>query len=763
MPPNSNLIAATVTCLLAVTAFAAGFLAPSRANAADTSRPAVGGATPTASPTTITFVANAENLTRPRVRYAGRAWAADPGGFLAGAGRGQRLLAEVAPGAGDFRVQFELALPRSGREIAIVLGPDSTLSLASGAQRWKLKGRFFRAGEQAVELAAPEIAPGKMFALALERRGEEITLSVDGREIHRGPCRAAPLTQLGVDPDAGVVQLYTFSATGMFPAAHAAGQAFGNPFGLQLRRVPPDAATIHAPVIVREAPTNECSVVTRRGGAIEIYFITKPESESVSVIRSHDGGLTWSEPGVVFPLPGRAYYAVKVLEAADGAMHAVFHILGQGPGGYRGRLYEVHHVRQAVGASAWSPPQRVVPGYVGSIRGFTQLAGTGRLLLGVGRAIPAREPPPVAGPDFGWNDTFVYFSDDQGATWRQSPDQLQVELTTPNVTRYGAVEPVMLGLRDDRAWMLVRDRGGRLWQSFSPDGARWPALERSPFISSDSPAELLRLRDGRILLLTNACQFWADPRTYAMGGRDVLHAAISADDGRSWQGFREILHETDVVSGGDRGTAYASAAETPQGRIVVVSGQGEGKRAIVMFDPRWLTETTARDDLDAGPVGWTQYGDDGLYVESLDGGRRAAAIPLKSSGLCGALWNFPVADRGELTLRLRVPADARAVRLCLNDHFNRNDDAQAAAHAVFALDWEKIAAGRDAGWHEVRLAWSAAARGGELTIAVDGKRAGTVTARRPAQFGVNYLRVEFRGVSDRGQVLVSELSARVLP
>ena len=538
---------------------------------------------------------------------------------------------------------------------------------------------------------------------------------------------------------------------------------FGNPFGMQLRRVPATAAAVMAPVIVHAAPTNECATVARRDGAIEVYFITKPERESVSLIRSQDGGLTWSEPQVAFPLPGRAYYAVKVLEAPDGMLHAVFHIQGEGPGGYRGRLYEVYHVHRPAGDAAWSNPQRIVPGYVGSIRGFTQLRN-GRLLLAVARAIPERAQPPAAGPDFGWNDTFVYFSDDQGVTWRQAPDRLTLALATANATRYGAIEPVLLELRDSRVWMLVRDRGGRLWQSFSADGERWAGLERSPFISSDSPAELLRLRNGKILLLTNACQFWANPRTYAMGGREVLHAAISADEGKTWRGFREILHETNVVGGGDRGSAYASAAETRDGKVVVASGQGEGKRAIVMFDPRWLDQTAASDEPGAGLVGWTHYGADGLRVVTMDDGTQGVAIPLKSSGLCGALWNFPLAAAGELTLRLQVPQDARSLRLCLNDHFNRIDDLKAAEHAVFAIDGERIgAAGSSPSRvHEVRLKWTDAQTGGKMFVEVDGKPAGTFSAQRPAQFGVNYLRIEFRGAADGGPMILSDLSMHAI-
>jgi len=712
---------------------------------------------------TITFVANAENQTKPRVRFTGREWTADQGGFLASPGRGHRLLTGLAPGPGDFRVELDLSLPRAGRDSALLVGTESEVAIASGAKSWKLKGRFFRAGDAPIEIAAPAIKPGQGFNLVLERKGDTAALSVDGRVIHRGPCSGSALGMLGLEPDAGVVHLYTLAVNGVFPDASAAPKPFGNTFGMQLRPLPASARAVWAPAIVREAPTNECALVARRDGALELYSITKPESDSVSVSRSQDGGLTWSKPEVAFRLPGRAYYALVVLEAADGALHAVYHVQGEGPGGYRGRLYEVYHTCRPAGAAAWLEPQRVVPGYVGSINGFIQLVRNGRLLLAVGRAIPEREQPPKTGPDFGWNDTFVYLSADQGATWRQSPDVLSLELATLNVTRYGAIEPVLLELRDGRVWMLVRDRGGRLWQSFSADGERWPALARSPFISSDSPADLLRLRNGKIVLLTNACQNWTDPRSYAMGGREVLHAAISADEGRTWRGFREILHETNEVSGGDRGTSYASMAENPDGKVVVVSGQGEGKRAIVIFDPGWLEESGARNDLSLGPVEWTQYGDEGLRIEEAGVGGAAVSIPLKSSGLCGALWNFPIADAGEIQLRLQVPPEVGALRLCLNDHFNRIDDKNAAEHAVFTVEWAKFAPAARGRGHDVTLRWGNASRAGALEVEIDGTPAGRIVAQRPAQFGVNYLRVDFRGNSDQGGLLLQDLSARRIP
>lgn len=529
-------------------------------------------------------------------------------------------------------------------------------------------------------------------------------------------------------------------------------------FGMRLRPAPTDVKSIGAPVIIREAPTNEASLLARRDGTLEIYSITKPASDSVSVIRSRDGGLTWSEPQVACALPAKAYYAIQVLEAADGTLHAVTHLLGEGAGGYRGRLYEVYHAKRTKESPAWSVPQRIVPGYIGSIRGFIQVSRSGRLLLAVARAIPEREKAPVTGPDFGWNDTFVYHSDDQGVSWKQSPDQLTLELKSANATRYGAIEPTLLELREGRVWMLVRDRGGRLWQSFSADGERWAPLERSSFISSDSPAALLRLRDGRIVLFTNACQNWSDPRSYAMGGREVLHAAISADEGKSWRGFREILHEPTATTRGDRGTAYASAAENVAGKIVAVSGQGEGKRAILAFDPHWLEQTETRDDLSAGLSGWTQYGANGLRVEKLENGGDAVAIPLIASAHGGASWNFPIADAGELKFRVLIPPSASGAHLCLNDHFTRIDDTAAARHAVFTHEITRLA---DARWHDVTLSWSDAQRGGELRVEIDGRPADPIKAQRPAQFGVNTFRIAARAKADDGRVLIANLTSGI--
>ena len=115
--------------------------------------------------------------------------------------------------------------------------------------------------------------------------------------------------------------------------------------------------------------------------------------------------------------------------------------------------------------------------------------------------------------------------------------------------------------------------------------------------------------------------------------------------------------------------------------------------------------------------------------------------------------------RGTSQRRVQVPRGARDVRLSLNDHFNRMDDADAPAHALYSIPLDAFLSGGREGWHNVRLAWSRATDAGGITIAIDGGAAKAIAAQRRAQFGANYLRVEFRGAPDNRPLLITGLSS----
>lgn len=526
-------------------------------------------------------------------------------------------------------------------------------------------------------------------------------------------------------------------------------------FGMRLRPAPHHSEAVREPVIIKSAASNEATMIRRSSGELVTFFINRPgDADKMMFISSHDDGISWSAPAVAFDLPGQAYYANQVLEDDHGALHVVFHIFSSGSNGYRGRHLDLWHTQKQPDTD-WEKPKKIYDGYVGSMRGFIQLAN-GRLLLAFARAMPAREQKPAAGEtDYGWNETIACYSDDYGDTWELSPGTVNIEVDPTNITRYGGVEPAIIQLTDGRIWMLVRTNKGHLYESFSSDGgSTWSQPEPTAFISSDSPATLLRLRDGRLVVLWSANQRYDDQRSYANGGREVLHAAISSDDGKTWKGFREVLvSPVSSAEKGDRGTAYPSAVENSDGKVVFVSGQAE-ERALVMFDPDWLADRTARDDFQNGLVQWTFFGvNAGFSLDKLKSGKKKVlSMQTPASAGHAAVWNFPAAESGRITLHFYTMDANPGIELALTDHFSVSHDTLASKHAVvrFSLPESKISG---SGKLKVEITWNN--QRGDAHIKVNGKPAGTTAFSRNAEYGLNYLRVGHASTTPGGYYLAS--------
>ncbi len=339
------------------------------------------------------------------------------------------------------------------------------------------------------------------------------------------------------------------------------------------------------------------------------------------------------------------------------------------------------------------------------------------------------------------------------------------------VTRYGAIEPFAVELADGRVWMLLRNKSGRLYESFSPDGVKWSEPKPSRFVSSDSPAAVVRMKDGRLVILFNSCQCWNNPRSYATGGRQVLHAAFSADQGKSWQGFREVLREPAAMrGGGDRGTAYPAAVETKERKILFASGQGGGA-SIVLFDPDWLADTKAGDDFSDGLSQWTMYGGKGAAIEPHPDHPGSSVMAIKkiaAKAEAGAVWNFPAGVAGRVGLRLRAEPNFAGAILALTDHFSTVADNQAEANAVYCLTIDgqgrfgKTAVLPPGEWHDIAILWSG--EGSPASIFLDGKPLAEIPALRKPNNGLNYLRLRAGGTEiGRGGLLVESVQAEVKP
>lgn len=121
--------------------------------------------------------------------------------------------------------------------------------------------------------------------------------------------------------------------------------------------------------------------------------------------------------------------------------------------------------------------------------------------------------------------TVVYYSDDDGATWTRSEDELEAPLR-------GAMEPGLVELNDGRILQLIRTQTGKIYHSFSADrGASWSPAEPWMIESPEAPATIVRLPDDRLALFYNPN--FVEGAGHG-GARTPLVAAVSTDEGASW-------------------------------------------------------------------------------------------------------------------------------------------------------------------------------------------------------------------------------------
>jgi hypothetical protein len=410
--------------------------------------------------------------------------------------------------------------------------------------------------------------------------------------------------------------------------------------------------------------------------------------------------------------------------------------------------FDIYHVGSTNGRKSWKKPAPVREGYNGSMLSVIELK-SGRIVLPVCYLTPRvwsnRGQGFDAFTDMGRFSSGVVYSDDGGDTWKESAIELKVP--SPYIGADGIIEPIALELKDGRVWLLLRTQLGRLFESFSQDGSEWTKPAPTSILSSDSPPSLTRLKDGRVVMLWNNCLRFA----YAQGGRHVLHAAISDDDGRTWRGYREVARnpfvEEPPPASGDHGVSYTLPVLTSGGEIITpLSVGGTGGMWLLRFNPEWLLETRRQTDFSSGAEGWTSFGTKGVQiaVHPEKPGARALQISKPDPDWpSAAVWNFPNGMSGRLRIHLKLNRGFAGARIGLTDHFSVPFDPEDQYHNLFNLEigpngklkQGEISPGQ---WHDLELSWNVAK--GECRVLVDGVEVGTLPMQRRTS-GVNYLRV----------------------
>jgi hypothetical protein len=579
------------------------------------------------------------------------------------------------------------------------------------------------------------------------------------------------------EPAPGELWVTTMQGGGRFAVAEK--DLLPAPGGAAPARPQPPAALGPAP--------GRANVVGLPDGSWEAYrAVAGKDGAALVRVKSADRGKTWGDPERLRDLPAEPGSVAVALLDTDGEVHLFLTKLrleGEGKRVAVDRFIDVWHARSSGGRKKWTEPARIFAGYTGAVMAATQLPG-GRIVLPFGEWVAGR---PVAPPTGAHVVTAVY-TDDGGATWKRSAAALTAPCAAGfNGNNYGACEPGIVTLKDGRAWMLMRTQAGSLYESFSPDGTEWSAAKPTRFASSSSPPAVARLSDGRLALAWNHCEM--PPRADGQGvygGRDALHLAVSADDGKTWRGFREVLldaHRDDSPpKTGDRGTAYPALLPTPDGKVAVFSGQGAGRGRAVLVDPDWLLETRRADDFSGGLGGWstfTEFGPARGYWRDRCPGAVLAAHPDRPDVKAlhvrrpagkpgdGAVWNFPAGAKGTLALRVRLRPGFGGGSVALGDRFFNPTDDAGEAKAAFRLaipadgrlaEGVKLEPGR---WHALELAWDAPA--GRCAVKLDGRAAVALARQSPAD-AVSYLRLRSTAAGeDPAGLLVESVAADVTP
>jgi hypothetical protein len=314
--------------------------------------------------------------------------------------------------------------------------------------------------------------------------------------------------------------------------------------------------------------------------------------------------------------------------------------------------------------------------------------------------------------------------------------------------------------------MLIRTQRGRFYETFSNDGVHWGPSKPTTLFSSDSPATLLRLKDGSILLFSNACNRYP----YAYGARNVLHVAISQDEGRTWRGFREVardpLRAQSPLAEGDYGLSYTFPTLTPDGKVLFSNWVQSGRdRSFRLLDPAWIYETQQATDFSKGIDDWTSFATKGVEVQpdpAKAGTQVMSVHKADKDWPSAAVWNFPMGSKGRLKMQLMLQPGFGGAYVGLTDHYSIPWDQDDQFYNVFNLPIAadgrlfsdfKLSAGR---WYEITLDWDTR----QCRVLVDGKLAGVVRDNRRS-LGLNYLRLRSMATQPDAGLLLRAVSADV--
>jgi len=249
---------------------------------------------------------------------------------------------------------------------------------------------------------------------------------------------------------------------------------------------------------------------------------------------SADGGMSWGHHRVITTTaPGDMnVYSPNLIRAQDGSILFLFmrqHQLLDGPDR---SLYAWKSFDEGATFQPFAEFARDFN--VSLCNAVVKRLSSGRLLL------PTMGMDHLGGhPDFHQGNGTVLYSDDDGLSWQEADNRLHLPML-------GVMEPHLEETRDGRVLLVMRSQLGSLFMSESADnGQSWSKPQASCLRTPESCPEICRIPStGDLLLIWNNAPYHPDFAYYEgrshFGKRSPLTAAVSRDEGRSWEHLRDI-------------------------------------------------------------------------------------------------------------------------------------------------------------------------------------------------------------------------------